>query len=280
MTGAWKGGFQLGNATDVGAVTASARGIAIPGPSSTFTKGTWVQVTASTATDCDWVLIYIETQNSAGANLCTDIGIGGSGSEIVIIPNLLVSSYAAQGIRWLLPVSIPAGTRIAARIASSATNDQINMGLMTLSDTSLSMGVASAVDTYGVNTSTNLGVAIDAGGTANTKGAYVQITSSVTNDLAGFILVFDTQNASTGNTAVITWLVDIAIGASGSEVVIMPNLFIVGTYSSGFSTLYAPGIPYLPIQIPAGTRVAARAECSVNASPDRVIGISLNGVRL
>jgi len=279
MTGAWKGGLQFAAATDLGTVAATTQVTGLTNGATSYTKGSYVQIIASTAADSTWIMIYTATQTSGGSAFAVDIAVGASGSEVAVISNLVCSALEPQGVRYMFPLTIPAGTRIAARMSDNVGFDSLPIAVTVFSDTSASAGTGAAIDTYGFLSTTNYGTAIDPGATANTKGSYVQITASTTADLAGFSLYIDSQGTSTGAVGPITWLIDVAVGASGSEVVILPNLFIVGVTGSGFSVTYAPVIPYLPLQIGAASRIAVRAACSTGTSPDRVLGITVYGVR-
>lgn len=87
--------------------------------------------------------------------------------------------------------------------------------------------------------------------TINTKGSWSQVTASLPHDAYGFWLTM----AGTATSATSTdMLMDIGIGAGGSEVVIVPNLLAgwIGTPTQGPRTLF------IPIFIPKGTRVAIR----------------------
>lgn len=280
MTGQWKGGLALGNATAIGVVTATSTGTLITGSGSTFTKSAWAQLTASTASDLDWLLVSAESTTTGGTAFAIDVGIGGAGSETVILANLNYSDPVGGANNYFLPVSIPAGTRVAARMSSGNAGDTFRILLHGFEDTYHSAGSGSAVDTYGFSTLTNLGTAVDPGATANTKGAYSQIVSSTTNDLAGFIVIIDAQDHTTGSVGTIQWLLDVAVGASGSEVIILPNLYQIGFAAAGGINLMIQQQTYYPIPILAGTRIAIRAQCSVNTASDRLLGITIYGVRL
>lgn len=282
MTGAWKGGLQFSNAVDIGTDLPFSQGFPVPGASSTYVKGSWQQVTASTTTDIAWLQIYIETQTSNGLNWALDIGMGASGSETVIVANLSCSQSSASGTRYLLPLTIPAGTRIALRASSSVANDQLIVALHGFSDAFTSAGTGSAIDTYGFISTSNVGLQVDPGATAGAKGAWVQLTASLTADIAGFVLAFDTQSTYNGTVGILNFLVDIGCGASGSEVIILPNYYLAGltqAVSPIWGTLYGPSSGYLPIQVGAGTRIAVRAQCSTATSPDRLIGVIFYAVR-
>lgn len=280
MTGAWRGGLSLSNAMQLGGVTASTGGTQILSPGSTFTKGVWAQLVASTGADSTWTIITLNNFNGQGGQVAVDVGYGASGSEAVVISNLNNSSNAQQTVTYQFPLMIPSGTRVAARCSADQTNFNSSIQMITFADTYASVGVGSAIDTYGYNTSLNLGTPVDPGGSANTKGAYAQITASTTADMAGFVLALDPQNDTTGNSFGINWLIDLAVGSSGNEVVIIPNMFQVGFAQGALANILTPTFPYIPIQIPAGTRIAIRAQSQITRTPDRIFGATLYGVRI
>jgi hypothetical protein len=284
MAGAWGGAFAFSEAADAGSVTSSASNgtVVIGSTTTTYAKALWTQIIASTVYDSSWIRITIAGEGQSGRQIAVDIGIGSSGNEVVIISNLGMGSYGTQQVSYMFPFSVPLGTRISARLSSSLLTDNAQVVQCTLfADRYMSPGVVSAIDTYGFNNTTNLGQAVDPGGTANTKGSYAQITAGTSNDIAGFMLMFDTQGQSTPSTNhVVDWLVDLAIGGSGSEVIFLPNWLQIA-YCWSAKNYFANGVtPYIPMQIPAGTRIAARAQCNTNASPERVFGLTLYGVRL
>lgn len=280
MTGAYAGGLQISVGTDLGTVTATSTGPILTTGGSTYTKGSWTQIVASLAQDAAWLMFYIQTETSSGSNYAVDIGVGGSGSEIAIVSNLFFSAESGGGHRYMFPLSIPAGTRVSARAAGSNASTTISIGLTVFSDSYQSAGCGSAIDTYGFSSATILGTSVDPGSTANTKGAYSQITASTLADIAGIFVLFDCQNDITGSGADCTFLIDVAVGSSGSEVVIVPNIPLCSSQHTNASAQMAGFLPYLPIQIGAGSRISVRAQCSVNTSPDRLFGCTVWGVRL
>lgn len=105
---------------------------------------------------------------------------------------------------------------------------------------------------------------VTAGGTANTKGSYAQIVASCPFDAAGFYLHFGGGNTGTHDT-----LWDIAVGAAGSEQIILAD-FQVSV--SGFTS--AKTQVFVPLRIKAGERIAVRLQ-STTASATLGIGIQL-----
>lgn len=92
---------------------------------------------------------------------------------------------------------------------------------------------------------------ITAGGSAHTKGSYTQLTAGLAFPADGFYLALLPGTAR-------TFLLDIAIGGAGSEVVILPNLGFSG-HTTANSLVFDT---FIPLRIPAGTRVAARCQAT------------------
>lgn len=99
--------------------------------------------------------------------------------------------------------------------------------------------------------SDHLGTSIALGGVAHTKTAWVQVFASTPFDVNWVTVLFH-QTSSGGNDT--STLVDIGTGAAASEVVILPNLM------AGYIANFAGKEYNFPIFIPAGTRIAARAQ--------------------
>ncbi len=75
------------------------------------------------------------------------------------------------------------------------------------------------------------------------------------------------------------WLVDVAVGPAASEQIILPNLALSGINFNSNAQVLNSAMPYLPLPIAAGNRIAVRAQCSTATSPDRKIGATFYGVR-
>ncbi len=278
MAGAWQGGLQLSN-SQAGSDTTASSGINISGSGSAYTKGPWTQVIAAMTGDSAWMMVTLDATGSAGASFCADIGVGPAGSEFALVQNLECAQYASFACTYLFPLAIPAGTRVSARMSSDTGGDHILVAATLFGDTAASAGSGSAIDTYGFSPSTNLGTAIDPGTTANTKGGFTQIAAALTADISGFFMFFDTQADGGGSTAAADWLLDVAVGPGGSERVLLPNFAITAGEPGGFSSQYDTPTAFIPLPIPAGTRVSIRAQCSTAVSPDRIFGVSFYGVR-
>jgi hypothetical protein len=249
---------------DVGTVSGSTNGTG-------FTiqwgsKGSWTQLIASTAKDSYGLLIYVENANissdTGGFRLLIDIGTGASGSETVLIANLLFGdcTYAFHE-KYICFVRIPAGTRIAVRSRGNAGLNKTGYIQVMLFENPLSSNefptgrvlpfvVGSRIETLGADEANIRGTTVKAGSSANTKGSYVAFSTSTSR--RALWLIFAVVNASGGK-----WMFDIATGASGSEVVIIPNIW---AYISGVTQGVEVQVYQFPVNIPAGSRLSVRAQ--------------------
>ena len=266
------GGFPIGpeicNGYAIGTVTTGSTGTTITPSATDNVKGSYTQLIASVPYDLSYVMVSIGAQSVT--NGCCDIAVGASGSEEVIISNLVIpinNGYVTN--IYSFPLSIPAGSRVAARAqAVNGNAGSSRVSLVGFGGAYSQWEGAAGVDAIGFNTSTSLGTAVTPSATANIKGSYIQLTAATNRDYIG---IFGVQGG--GSSGFSDWyMMDIAVGASGSELAIVPNFW-------GSSYYYAASpILFLPIPIPAGTRIAARCQCSVASG--LAIDMTLYGVYL
>jgi hypothetical protein len=246
-------------------------------PGSTNTKGSWQELIASTTHDTNYAIFQICRHYYVAQGYLVDFGIGGSGSETALVSNigtgLTNQSTQYESSYFAVPLHIPAGTRISVRYQATALQYLIVCVSLFTSYGGLSSGYAGTVD-YGADTSSSAGTAIDPGTTANTYGSWVEMTSSTANTLHGILINIPYNGNSSRTTA--TWTVQVGIGSSGSEEVIIDNYYVA---CRDDDDLPKPIIsPFLPVKIPAGTRIAVRAQCTINIAGDRLIDCIIHGV--
>lgn len=256
------GGFPLdkvfANAQSVGAVLTTTDGTVVTSGAAN-TKGSYTQLIASTAADAVAIYAIFDTFNSSTSDEALfDFAVGASGSEVPFLNNVPWGAAQAPG-GVLYPCTIPAGSRLSVRFqsAAAATTYPVYATLFD-GDLTTSDGAAGA-DGIGFSLTTSLGTLITASATANSKGSYAQLIASTTRDYAGFYVHGESDNTQV--TSVALFMVDVAIGASGSEVVIVPNIQMIADPAVG--EIATPLSPFFPIPIPAGTRVAMRCQSSV-----------------
>src|SRR5215469_38490 len=80
------------NGVSVGGNAAGSAPTVVNPSATASTKGSWVQLIAATTYDINWVIL--DFLSNAGLSVPTtfavDLGIGASGSEKIIIPNVVV----------------------------------------------------------------------------------------------------------------------------------------------------------------------------------------------
>jgi hypothetical protein len=238
--------------------------------------GTIVQLIASTSFDYDRIIVTYETPTIANATL--DILIGSSGHEQLLITLAVQSIFSGSigpSVQSIpLPLAIPKGTRVSARINSAEVVDTVVTVNGMSGGISAGSGYTSAVT---MGNSSNSGTVIDPGGTQNTLGAWTQIIASTSNSFSALMLMPDNQlNTSGGAAGGTSWLIDIGVGGSGSEYALVSKLWWFAGASSDYP-IYPFSFGPFPCSIPAGTRLSVRAQCSTNVSPNRKFGATLYG---
>lgn len=114
----------------------SSRATVVTSSGSANTKGSWTQLVAAANVTGPVIGIAVSIANNntsaAAVRSFIDIGVGGSGSEVVLVSNLaFVGPNNAPNqpgpCEFFIPVRIPAGTRISARHASTSTSKASNV---------------------------------------------------------------------------------------------------------------------------------------------------------
>ena len=265
-----------GGATEAAVTTASSTGITVS-DASTDTKGSWTELLASTAYPTDWIMVTASSLASADSFLF-DIGVGASTAEKVLIPDILhdeAGVLVAIARQWLWPIYIPAGTRLSARCQSSTSStDSMSITVHLFASQLASIPGLSRVEGFGSVSSGSKGTAHDPGASINTKAAsWTQLIASTSHPYRWMTL--STQVPGASLAAATEWLFDIGVGAAAAEKVVVPNLWQIGP---GTTDAVLPACWSFPVNIPAGSRVSVRAQCSVNTATERNLVICGQGV--
>lgn len=279
MAGGFPVGFQQAPVRDF-VTPSSSDGIAVQSGNSS-SKGNWVELIASTASHASMLHVSISRPAETVGRALFDIAIGAAGSEIILIADILHHSSGDDGgyHSYTFPVSIPAGSRISARCAANSTTTSRKVSLMCMPDAIGSFAPAGNIDTYGASTTNLYGVTIDPGGSANSKGSYAQIASSTTRNYRGFVLGFSVGATTTGSSSLPAMCVDVAVGASGSEKVIVADMQLYSpTPNNTTPVWYCWHNNLFLIPIPAGSRIAARCQSNVTGSGFRTASLAFYGV--
>lgn len=245
--------------------TAKYQGTATAHASSSSTKGTPVELVASTPFDAYWIDVTASGYggNNVSSQACVDILVGGA-TEAVLIPNLLAgfcgggTALVGCGVKsWSFPVYIPAGTRIACQIAGDRLNTACGVWIQIYGGTGYPpFRVGSRVTTYGITT-VPAGTDV-AAGYSGSEGSWVQIAASTTADHFAISPSFHPTDGDTSFSTIQRIKMDIGIGGAGVEKVVEGGedyFFKIDTVE----TCEGPRNP-MPcfVDIPAGTRLSAR----------------------
>jgi len=257
-----KGILKLDHNT--GAVGANPYGASVTTGAAAATKGTPVQLIASTAFDAYWITILaggygLAATDSQGA---LDI-LTGAATEEVLIANLLMGfcspTDSATGVGpkvWNFPLYIPAGTRIAAQAAGQRVSTAMRVSVFLYGgDAMPPFRVGRKVTTYGMGT-VPFGTTIVPGASA-AEGAWTQITASTTE--AHFCVVPSFQCGTDTTLTRLMYAYDIGLGAA-TETEMIQSYWFAATDNE---MMRGPENP-MPafFDIPSGSRLAARVSNS------------------
>jgi hypothetical protein len=261
----------------VGFVSGTTTGTVLT-TTATGAKGSWVQLSASTARTWEYIVVQVMGRNTA-ADYFVDIAIGSAGNEFAIIQNLRCTGrISAQGNEntFYLPLHVPAGSAVSARasMSTSATGTiQVMMTGYTRGPTG-APGYAVADCLWTISGLT--GVVLQPA-TLNTKTAWTQSIASTTNHYNALMAIFG-GNADIARTAAANMLIDVGLGAAASETMLIQE-WPAFHPSTVYEECIACGIPVLPMEIAAGSRLAVRVQSNNNTAGDRDIDICLYGFR-
>jgi hypothetical protein len=147
------------------------------------------------------------------------------------------------------PVNIPAGSRIAAQISmSNGGNGIVYAGIECGSFLNPSIG--GRVTSYGVTSPYGTSLVIPSSGST----AWTQITGPTINPIKHAVL-----NIQVNQNAHFVGTIDLAVGAAGSEQVVLPGIsFWTRPQTSPDPFNFTPRTVDLPLQIPKGSRISYR----------------------
>lgn len=248
-------------------LTASSDATAVAGSATANVKGAWVEVSASWP---GYGGVAFTGQLSFYDHLF-DIAVGALGSEVVIAENLYLGHGSTMRLMplYTLPISINAGERVSVRVQAGFASLVPNVFVYSAPV----QKVLGRCTTYGADTADSGGVSVDPGSTANTKGAWHEIAASTTNDIKALILTLG--NAGDSSRTTCKFLVDVGIGAAGSEQVIISNY---GAAARSEHDCVLPQVSQLiDVSIPAGSRIAVRAQCDITTAGDRLFDAIIYG---
>ena len=255
--------------TTVGQVSASTSGTVLTSSASANAKGSYSQITSATPFHAAGIMVHVVKVTNNTSDYLIDLAVGGSGSEQVIINNLLHAPVGFPGSTYFFPISIPSGTRLSARLQGTAASRQAWI-FITLTNGHESY---SRVATWGADITDSSGLAIDGGGTAHTKGTYAQLTSAT--DFAIKKLLFVVGNQVQASRAATNFLWDFAVDIGGNKQIMLADIPL-HNQSSGNPSPWVLG-PY-DVILPAASNLYARTQSSVTATASRQFDLVAYGI--
>ena len=233
------------------------------------TKGSWVQLVASTPFDVTMLGVGSEdstSQSGTNTSQLTDIGIGAT--EIVLIDNIPTGYSALQvgsaGPAWF-PVEIPSGTKISARMQALITVDVVDIQLFMYGGSSWSsVPMFQSVDTLGALTASSHGTVLSGGSIA-------EIIASTAEDYKALGWGVDGGGSTSLGT---NTELELFVGAGAAEKTLIDNLhYFTGATERVNITVPSKGILPMEMNIPAGSRLSAQTAVSTT------LGLVLYGFR-
>lgn len=231
---------------------------------SAHTKGAWTELIASTAFDVDALDIDVGNVSASGVNTATllDIGVGAAASETVIIPDVAVGGALfgdtianRVGISFRVPIRIPKGSRVSARIQSIVTGGKTATVNVRPLHSAIPVPVGSTVDVIGTSTGTS-----QAAATSGTTDTWTEIgTTSRAYDALVFVPSLATSAAAQGERVMF-----LGVGASGSEVAIHTRTSVVLGTTENYKLSDGCAGALVRRYTPAGTRLAVKLTGGAN----------------
>lgn len=239
------------------------------------TKGSWTDIGATTSFDYNAITFCFA--NGHAAEFMFDFGVSDGSNRWNLISDLHLPFVRQANESYLhitLPLYVPAGSQLSGRVAASSSSLIAAVNFIGhASGLGGAPGFSKCVTLF--SPSSSRGVAVDAGGSANTKGSWAQIIASTPEDVKAMFAIVG-QNGDVSRAATSSALIDIGVGAGGSEFVLYPDAFVSwGTTADG--PINNCGIPVFACDVPAGSRIAGRMQANTITAGDRTIDIALYG---
>lgn len=237
--------------------------------SSAHAKGSWTELIPSTSKDIEWLVLQLDADGGPATYLI-DIGVGDPTPTVVVPDVAYYAKYGSncQAHRLIVPCKAALGSKISIRCQSEGGLNTVKASV--IGGGSTAYGTCTNIDAIGADDTLSKGTVIDPDAiTANTKGDWVELVGSSAAEYDWVVVCLNFND--NGALSAASWLVDIGIGVTPA--VLIPNIF------QGSDAFEIGGQRYQPFQvnIPAGSRIVARAQCSLIDATDRKLDVMLLG---
>lgn len=235
------------------------------------TKGGFFPVARGVDYDSDGILINLSSDLSRDVLL--DFSTV-SGTSQIIISNLYWSPAVNAAITLYLPIKVAANTPFFVRGQQSTATATLTVGVGIVylhkgwNDVELFDRMTNYSEIPGVEVERS----IDPGGTPNTWGPWVTITSGTVYQIESFLIMIGDDDNVTMTDGF--YLFEVGVGPVSQEVPIFRGAMI----ASSQDDMYHPTvIGPVNLSIPQGTRIAMRGQCSITDATDRIFTAAFYG---
>lgn len=250
----------------VGQNTGSTTTLSVTSNVSANTKGTWQQLTASTPFDADSFWVHLSTKGGSNTHhFLVDLSIDGTNA---LITNMWVPSQGS--FSWPIPIALPSGTGIWLRCQDEAGGNSVLASVTLLGeDFSLLSNLPLAECLFDTaDTTISNGKIIAPNGSANVMSGWTELVSSTSAVCRKLLINCTSPNSSNGEQ-----LVEIGIGGSGSEAVLIPQMYF---QTPDFGSERSHIGRFFDVDIPAGSRLSVRHQ-SQRTDSDGNLRINVHG---
>ena len=213
--------------TEATAPSGSSQLISVTSSGTAHTKGSYAEIVATTTFTYEGFILHINTETTTQVRAMFDIAVGAAASEVVIFPNLLLSTNPSRpfGYSLYIPLRVAQGERVSVRFQSSSSSQVLKVGITGMSKGLAYRPIYSTVTVLGEDTSDTTGVAIDIT-VANTKSAYVSLGTLPDGDINGVkaVMLALGDGGDLGQN-VEAFFYDLAIGTASNEEIVIPDIY-------------------------------------------------------
>lgn len=257
--------------------SASSRGITVSATTAN-TKTGWTNLGATTNFDWEQMHVVLGGATTVTANLTVDIGIGTGTGSFVLIQDLRFDTtrVADSGqSNYFVPVHVPKGSQLSARVSGSVASSQIDI---TLIGSSRGLrGMPGYSRAFAISTATlSRGITLLATTGTNVEGNYSVLTTNCPR-FADAIFGHVGLAADVTKTVRMSWLIDIAYGtATGAVFNVIEDIYFRSetTLDTLCDSIFGP----FPVSIGNTFAVQARAQTTSTATADNTLDIMLYGL--
>lgn len=240
-----------------GAPGGNTTGVRVTAAGTSNTKGTYAVLFASTPYD-SYGMVFQVSQSFAAASarhMLLDIAVGAAASEQVVVPDIPVGSanqISNGSPQYYLPIFIPKGSRVTARVQAAVLTQAVTVNAMLL-------GGASLPNIFTFQESVSIGTTVADSkatpllvGSSGTFSAWTSIGATLAHDLRAYVVCIQ---GDTGDTAWADNTVHLEVGY-GSVAISTMHSFAISSAEGVLATW-----PVMPVwcRVPAGTQMQIRA---------------------